>query len=124
MNSEGTSIWKAMSKTPASIVLVVYTFIAVWFVGGLTVFHLYLISRNQVRNSSIHGTLKQILLLFSSLVFLLLPCAALCIDSRHNFLLKNNVVFLCLSNELIPVIHSLSKIFSKFLFFYVLAVYL
>ncbi|XP_050223945.1 probable protein S-acyltransferase 7 [Mercurialis annua] len=47
MNSEDTTIWKAMAKTPASIVLVVYTFIAVWFVGGLTVFHLYLISKNQ-----------------------------------------------------------------------------
>ncbi|KAF2311560.1 hypothetical protein GH714_024839 [Hevea brasiliensis] len=47
MNSEETTIWKAMTKTPASIVLVVYTFISVWFVGGLSVFHLYLISKNQ-----------------------------------------------------------------------------
>uniref|UniRef100_A0A6N2NH19 S-acyltransferase n=1 Tax=Salix viminalis TaxID=40686 RepID=A0A6N2NH19_SALVM len=47
MNSEETSIWKAMSKTPASIALVIYTFISVWFVGGLTVFHSYLISKNQ-----------------------------------------------------------------------------
>lgn len=47
MNSEETSIWKAMSKAPASIALVVYTFISVWFVGGLTVFHSYLISKNQ-----------------------------------------------------------------------------
>lgn len=36
-----------MIKTPASIVLIVYTFISVWFVGGLTAFHLYLISTNQ-----------------------------------------------------------------------------
>lgn len=48
MDSEETSIWKAMGKTPASIVLIIYTFISVWFVGGLTVFHLYLISTNQV----------------------------------------------------------------------------
>ncbi|EEF51726.1 probable protein S-acyltransferase 7 [Ricinus communis] len=47
MNSEETTIWKAMAKTPASIVLVIYTFISVWFVGGLSMFHLYLISRNQ-----------------------------------------------------------------------------
>lgn len=47
MDAEDTTIWKAMTKTPASIVLIIYTFISVWFVGGLTVFHLYLISTNQ-----------------------------------------------------------------------------
>ncbi|KAJ1393863.1 hypothetical protein SESBI_34626 [Sesbania bispinosa] len=47
MESEETNIWKAMIKTPASIALIVYTFIAMWFVGGLTAFHLYLISTNQ-----------------------------------------------------------------------------
>lgn len=47
MEAEETNIWKAMTKTPASIVLIIYTFIAVWFVGGLSVFHLYLISTNQ-----------------------------------------------------------------------------
>lgn len=47
MDAEETTIWKAMIKTPASIVLIIYTFIAVWFVGGLTAFHLYLISSNQ-----------------------------------------------------------------------------
>ncbi|KAK9066380.1 hypothetical protein SSX86_013702 [Deinandra increscens subsp. villosa] len=46
-NSEDTSIWGALIKTPASIVLMIYSFICVWFVGGLTVFHLYLISTNQ-----------------------------------------------------------------------------
>ena len=48
MASEETTIWKAMIKTPASIVLIIYTFISMWFVGGLTAFHLYLISTNQV----------------------------------------------------------------------------
>lgn len=48
MDGEHTSIWKAMAKTPASIVLIIYTFISVWFVGGLSVFHLYLIGTNQV----------------------------------------------------------------------------
>ncbi|KAK4272219.1 hypothetical protein QN277_020806 [Acacia crassicarpa] len=47
MKSEEITIWKAMIKTPASIVLIIYTFIAIWFVGGLTAFHLYLISTNQ-----------------------------------------------------------------------------
>ncbi|GKV36366.1 hypothetical protein SLEP1_g44507 [Rubroshorea leprosula] len=47
MDSEQSTIWKAMANTPASIALLVYTFISVWFVGGLTVFHSYLISTNQ-----------------------------------------------------------------------------
>ncbi|KAG8388113.1 hypothetical protein BUALT_Bualt02G0092000 [Buddleja alternifolia] len=47
MDSENTSIWRAMTRTPASIVLIIYTFLALWFVGGLSVFHLYLISSNQ-----------------------------------------------------------------------------
>ncbi|KAK7286632.1 hypothetical protein RJT34_21769 [Clitoria ternatea] len=37
----------AMSHDVLSVTLIVYCFIAVWFVGGLTVFHLYLISTNQ-----------------------------------------------------------------------------
>ncbi|XP_042001507.1 probable protein S-acyltransferase 7 [Salvia splendens] len=41
------SIWRAMIKTPASMALIIYTFIAVWFVGGLMTFHLYLICTNQ-----------------------------------------------------------------------------
>ncbi|XP_071722702.1 probable protein S-acyltransferase 7 [Rutidosis leptorrhynchoides] len=47
MDSEDISIWKALIKTPASIALIIYTFVCVWFVGGLTVFHSYLISTNQ-----------------------------------------------------------------------------
>ncbi|KAL2624135.1 hypothetical protein R1flu_008380 [Riccia fluitans] len=47
MDGEARTVWKALSKSPASVVLMVYTFIAVWFVGGLTLFHLYLISTNQ-----------------------------------------------------------------------------
>ncbi|BAF27517.1 Os11g0133800 [Oryza sativa Japonica Group] len=44
---DGGSIWKALRKETYSFVLIIYTFIVVWFVGGLTVFHLYLISTNQ-----------------------------------------------------------------------------
>lgn len=47
MHSEDISIWKALIKTPASIALIIYSFIAFWFVGGLTMFHSYLISTNQ-----------------------------------------------------------------------------
>lgn len=41
------TIWKAMSEDILSDFLVVYCFIAVWFVGGLSIFHFYLISTNQ-----------------------------------------------------------------------------
>jgi palmitoyltransferase ZDHHC9/14/18 len=53
-NAEQITIWKAMTKTPASIALIIYTFIAVWFVGGLSVFHLYLMSTNQVKTVAIY----------------------------------------------------------------------
>ncbi|TVU04823.1 hypothetical protein EJB05_47958 [Eragrostis curvula] len=38
---------RALLKSPISGLLILYTFVAVWFVGGLTSFHLYLISTNQ-----------------------------------------------------------------------------
>ncbi|KAI3444254.1 hypothetical protein Pfo_000919 [Paulownia fortunei] len=41
------SVWKAMSCDYLSDVLILYCFISFWFVGGLTVFHFYLISTNQ-----------------------------------------------------------------------------
>lgn len=41
------SVWKAVQQDIPSDFLIVYCFIAVWFVGGLTVFHFYLICTNQ-----------------------------------------------------------------------------
>ncbi|PHU06188.1 putative protein S-acyltransferase 2 [Capsicum chinense] len=41
------SFLRAMSKDVVSVVLMAYCFIAVWFVGGLSVFHFYLMSTNQ-----------------------------------------------------------------------------
>jgi len=46
-DAEDLSIWRAMLKTPASIALIIYCFLCVWFVGGLSVFHFYLMSTNQ-----------------------------------------------------------------------------
>ncbi|KAJ8461156.1 hypothetical protein OPV22_034082 [Ensete ventricosum] len=52
MNHHRYTIWKAMKCEILSLMLIVYTFIAVWFVGGLTVFHLYLICTNQTTNEN------------------------------------------------------------------------
>ncbi|KAI3968953.1 hypothetical protein MKX01_001430 [Papaver californicum] len=45
-NKEDT-LRKTLSREVLSVILIVYCFIAVWFVGGLTVFHSYLICTNQ-----------------------------------------------------------------------------
>eukprot|EP00252_Welwitschia_mirabilis_P020049 TRINITY_DN4815_c0_g1_i2.p1 TRINITY_DN4815_c0_g1~~TRINITY_DN4815_c0_g1_i2.p1 ORF type:complete len:240 (+),score=39.66 TRINITY_DN4815_c0_g1_i2:120-839(+) len=47
MDDHNDTVWAALKKSPASGILMLYTFIAVWFVGGLTVFHSYLVSTNQ-----------------------------------------------------------------------------
>ncbi|KAI4385326.1 hypothetical protein MLD38_003366 [Melastoma candidum] len=42
------SLRKALMRSPISGILILYTFIAAWFIGGLMAFHFYLILSNQV----------------------------------------------------------------------------
>lgn len=48
MEAHHCNIWRALVKSPASGILIMYTFVVSWFLGGLTAFHLYLIITNQV----------------------------------------------------------------------------
>ncbi|XP_058102719.1 probable protein S-acyltransferase 7 isoform X2 [Magnolia sinica] len=47
MKAYECNLWKAFLHSPVSGILIIYTFIAAWFVGGLTAFHLYLVCTNQ-----------------------------------------------------------------------------
>jgi len=51
--------WKkatyAMRKEPVAVFLVLFVFIAVWFVIGLCTFHFYLVVRNKTTNEELRG---------------------------------------------------------------------
>lgn len=66
MDDHQSTVWKAMKESPASVILMGYCFISLWFVGGLTGFHLYLISTNQVGSLSFPFELASSINLFLS----------------------------------------------------------
>lgn len=50
LEANGKMLLMVITDDAIFIVLIVYCFVVVWFVGGLTVFHLYLICTNQARS--------------------------------------------------------------------------
>jgi len=58
-NSLGNGSWEkiksGMRNEPVATSLVVYTFIAIWFVFGLCIFHTYLVIINQTTNEKLRG---------------------------------------------------------------------
>jgi len=55
LKSNGEKVKFAMSSEPVAVLLIAYTFIAVWFVLGLCIFHSYLVFVNQTTNEKLRG---------------------------------------------------------------------
>jgi palmitoyltransferase ZDHHC9/14/18 len=82
MNAHDCDLWRAFLKSPVSGILILYTFVAAWFVGGLTAFHLYLIITNQVSISSFPLSLFEIPIGF---YLVIKPCIAFLQTTYENF---------------------------------------
>ena len=48
-----TTVQEALRKEAGALFMMIYVFIGVWFVGGLSFFHIYLLSRNQTTYENI-----------------------------------------------------------------------
>ncbi|KAG8048111.1 hypothetical protein GUJ93_ZPchr0008g14102 [Zizania palustris] len=90
MDTHKCKFGRAIMKSPISGILILYTFVAVWFVGGLTSFHLYLIGTNQTtyenfryrydRKTNPHN--RGLVQNFSEILFSRIP------SSKNNFIAK------------------------------------
>ncbi|KAE8682219.1 Protein S-acyltransferase 8 [Hibiscus syriacus] len=56
MDDNRRTVWEAMKEYPPSVVLMAYCFVALWFVGGLTGFHLYLNKPEEVPRPTLPST--------------------------------------------------------------------
>ncbi|KAF9611500.1 hypothetical protein IFM89_032470, partial [Coptis chinensis] len=59
MNAHYCNLWKALKKSSVSATLILYTFVAAWFVGGLMIFQVYLICTNQTTYENFRAKLKK-----------------------------------------------------------------